>query len=61
MKDRYYQVTILCGPKHDVDDIFNPKVFPSTYEEAIQIMQPWVEQGWDVIVTTRLRDDGDKE
>lgn len=53
MEDRYYVVTILAGPENDPEDVFNPKCYPETYEEAISVARPWAEQGYYIVITTR--------
>ena len=53
MEDKYYMVTIISSPEDDPDDPFNPKCYPGTYEEAILIARPWIDQGYDVVITTK--------
>lgn len=61
MEDRYYVVAVISGPEDDPDDPFNPKCYPETYEDAMQVARPWAEQGYDVVITTRRYMDESKE
>lgn len=61
MKDRYYMVVIISGPEDDIDDMYNPKCYPETYEEAVSIARPWVEQGCYVVITTGEYGDGRRD
>lgn len=51
METRSYAVTILSGPENDPEDAFNPKCYSETYEEAVSIARPWVDQGYYVTIT----------
>ena len=53
MENRYYMVAILNWPAECADDPAAVKGFPKTYEEAVNIARPWVEMGYDVVITTR--------
>lgn len=61
MEDRYYVVTIISGPEDDPDDMFNPKCYPETYEEAILIARPWIDQGYGVAITTKKYEEINQE
>lgn len=53
MEYKYYIVAILSGPENDADDIFNPKCYPESYEDAAEIARPWVEQGYEAVISMK--------
>ena len=59
MGNRHYVVAVISGPEDDLDDPFNPKCYPESYKEAMVIARPWVEEGYNVVVTTRNYEEGE--
>lgn len=53
MENRYYMVAILHWPAECADDPAAVTGYPKTYAEAVKIARPWVEMGYDVVITTR--------
>lgn len=59
MGNRYYVVAVISSPEDDPDDPFNPKCSPESYKEAMGIARPWVEEGYNVVVTMRNYEEGE--
>lgn len=53
MENECYVVTIISGPEDNSDDVFNPSCYPATYEEAISIARPWIDQGHEVVIAIK--------
>lgn len=54
---KVYEIIILGWPAEGVDDIAAPRCYAETYENAVKIARPWVEQGHDVAFRTVMRED----
>lgn len=57
MENRYYEVIISVSIY--INDAMNPSSTFDTYEEAVAGARPWVEQGYNVVITTREYEDED--
>lgn len=53
MKKEVYAIIILGWPAEGPNDAAAPRCYAQSFEEAMSIARPWVEQGHDVVITTK--------
>ena len=51
MENRYYQV-IITGKTPSIEPLKSPCTYYKNYRKAIKYAKPWVEHGYNVIITS---------